>query len=112
MVTIYGASDDLLCVMGNGLDEEFYPSCQDDETYRLALSNGSVFTVKYDGCWRITEIMKGTGTVTRVPADSTDPEGSRPDGTPWYSDIVSVDAAITWALGGLDFTSKQRRRTR
>lgn len=112
MVKIYGSSDDIVAVMGDGLDEEFYPSCQDDETYRIALSDGSVFTVKYDGCWRISQVVKGAATVSREPADATDPEGSRPDGEPWYSDIVTVDATIRWALGGLDFTSKQRRAVR
>jgi hypothetical protein len=112
MVTIYGASDDILTVIGDGLDDEFSPSTDDDTTYQLALSDGSVFTVKYDGCWRISQVVKGEGKVTREPADETDPEGSRPGGEPWYSDIITVDATIKWALGGTDFTSKQRSRAR
>ena len=112
MVKIYGASDDILTVIGDGLDDEFYPSTDNDQVYRLALSDGSVFTVKYDGCWRIAQVVKGSALVTREPADETDPDGSRPGGEPWYSDIVTVDARITWALGGVHFTSKQRQRTR
>ena len=110
MIKIYGSSDDILCVVGDGLDEEFYPSSDDDKTYRLALSDGSVFTVSYDGCWHIAQVVKGSAPVTREPADETDPDGSRPGGEPWYSDVITVDAPIAWALGGEHFTSTVRRR--
>lgn len=113
MVKIYGASDDILCLTGDGLNDEFYPDTNDDDkVYRLALSDGSVFTVKYDGCWRIAQVVKGSASVTREPADETDPSGSRPGGEPWYSDIVTVDAEIKWALGGEHFASKQQRSAR
>ena len=88
MLTIYGASDDLIEVEGD-ITEEF-PAIT-DESSLLAFSDGTLLRVRYDedGLWRITPLAKGTATLSITPA--TDPDSAN------YSDRATLEGAeFTW----------------
>jgi hypothetical protein len=76
---IYGASDDLIEFSG-AIYEEFavYAPEIDDDPVILAVSDGSLFRVRYDedGIWRFTPVVIGSSTVTidqgRDDRDHTD----------------------------------------
>lgn len=98
---VYGASDDLVEVDGD-VREEFNPG--DGPSY-LAISDGTVLRVTYDGRWRIDRIAEGAAHYQHEAASSD--EGHRDDeyGTPRYSDRVTLtlqspDAAISWVVFG------------
>jgi hypothetical protein len=66
-IVIYGASDDLIEIEATAFaDEEFgvYPADGSD-TLLLAVSDGSVFRVRYDedGIWRFTPSVVGSASV-------------------------------------------------
>lgn len=69
MVTVYGASDDLIEVEG-AITEEFNPpyGSDDDAINYLGFSDGTVLAVVYDadGCWRITPRVIGPHTKYEV----------------------------------------------
>jgi len=91
-VKIYGASDDLIEVEGDIRDEL---SAYDlDDGAAVACSDGTLLGVSYDGRWRFTLISKGSASFDKIEA--TEDEGSRPDGTPAYSDVVVLDGHISW----------------
>lgn len=101
MIRIYGASDDLIEVDGD-VREEFTPPFGDHTSNReplcvIACSDGSAFTVKYDehGCWRIAPLRFGTATYAKVEAVGDDAD-ERADGTPGYSDVVTLTGDVQW----------------
>lgn len=100
-IVLYGSSDDLVEVEG-AVGEEFNGySKDDDHVFYLAVSDGSAFSVKYDGCWRFRRIAAGSAKMTKVDADENDKTGSRADGKPWYSDIVTLTGDnLTWVILG------------
>lgn len=78
-IVLYGSSDDLVEVEG-AVGEEFNGySKDDDHVFYLAVSDGSAFSVKYDGCWRFRRIAAGSAKMTKVDADENDKTGSRAD---------------------------------
>lgn len=88
--TIWGSSDDCICIQGlPGGNEEFYGGGEDGEF--LAFSDGTVLRVKYDnqGCWRIRQVVAGTApfVIEFSPEDDEDEGG--------YSDRVTLDG-VTW----------------
>lgn len=111
MVKIYGASDDLIEVDGD-MREEFSLSFRDDDsTIFIACSDGSMFRVLYDGCWRFARIVEGSAKFSKLEADEADKSGSRPTGEPWYSDVVTLDGDVSWVICGTNVATKQRLRT-
>lgn len=90
MITVYGASDDLIEVEGD-IREEFY-ALGDDENF-LALSNGTVLRVEYSrgGVWRITHAA-GTPSVAIDQAPEGDDEN--------YSDRATITDHIAWVVHG------------
>ena len=93
MLTIYGASDDLIEVEGD-ISEEF--TALDDDGSLLAFSDGTVLRVRYtrDGIWRIEPLARGTARLEIVSAVSGDDDN--------YSDRATLDApgGIAWAVKG------------
>lgn len=91
-IVIYGASDDLIEIEGD-IVEELDGSGADasDETTWLAISDGTLLKVVYDGCWRFTVIKKGSAKFVNSNDADEDKDGSRPDGKPWYSEIVTLE---------------------
>lgn len=112
MTKIYGASDDLIEIDGDVSEEFNAYSSDEDAEWRLALSDGTLLSVRYDGCWRFNQLIAGSVSFTRVEADAEDKPGSRPDGGPWYSDVLTFADGITWvALSkASDVATKQRLR--
>ena len=101
MLTVYGASDDLVEIEGD-IREEFnwIPDDQNDSAY-VALSDGTVIEVRYDsnGVWRLNQVAVGTSTFRHVPADGES-----------YSDRVALEGGgtIRWALFGGHFAQPGR----
>ena len=99
---VYGASDDLIEIEGDISEEFCHPSMSDDGAkWWLGFSDGTVLAVHYDGQWRFPIVAKGSAAVSRD--ETTEEEGNRPDGKPAYSDVVTLDGDVRWALLGSDF---------
>lgn len=71
-ITITGASDDLIEIDGD-ISEEFmyYPS--NDKSCYLAVSDGTLISVRYDedGLWRFEAIIRGAARIGKVAGDVT-----------------------------------------
>ena len=77
--TVYGASDDLIEVEGD-IIEEFNVYMDDDEDSRLlAFSDGTLLRARYDqdGLWRFDKLVLGQATVTKVEGSVADDTGDR-----------------------------------
>lgn len=115
MVKVYGSSDDLICIGGDWEDELTFRGGDDDEHAVLALSDGTLLRVYYDGCWRFSQLVAGRIPFSKVEAEGEDKEGSRPSGEPWYSDVLTFGGDIKWiahAEGQSFATKKPLRSTR
>jgi hypothetical protein len=103
-ITIYGSSDDLIEIDGD-IQEEMngYSADKDDEPCYLAVSDGTLLKVKYDGCWRFTCVKKGSAVMVNSNDADDDKDGSRPDGKPWYSEIVTLTGDnLRWVVRGVE----------
>lgn len=91
-ITIYGASDDLLEVEG-AISEEFgvYGEAKDDEPFYVAVSDGTLLEVRYDGCWRLAQAKAGSCAFSKTEGD--------PDGD--YTDRITLTGdALSWVVVG------------
>lgn len=79
-ITIYGASDDLVEVEGD-IVEEFNPYSDDEPSY-LAASDGTFLRISYDGLWHIVPIRSGEETTIEIKT-ATDEDKN-------YSDRVTL----------------------
>lgn len=61
-IIIYGASDDLIEVEGD-INQEVSVYVGDHEPLYVAISDGSLLRVTYDGMWTIRVLRKGFGTM-------------------------------------------------
>jgi hypothetical protein len=97
-VTIYGASDDLIEVDGD-ISEEF--PANGDEGNWLAFSDGTLLEVAYTdaGIWRINARTLST-TTQYAKEEATSEEGTREDGKPAYSDVVTLTGFFAWVTHG------------
>ena len=98
-ITIYGASDDLIELDGDIYEE--FTAGGDEEPNLIAFSDGTLLEVTYTdaGIWRINALSVSTGT-TITKDEATADEGNRPDGKPAYSDVVTLNGFIVWAVFG------------
>lgn len=99
---VYGASDDLVEIEGD-IREEFNPRSDDEPSY-LGFSDGTLLRISYDGQWHISRLVEGAADYKHEPA--TGEEGERGDGSPAYSDRVTLtgfgDLPLAWVVfGGL-----------
>lgn len=71
-ITITGASDDLIEIDGD-ISEEFMYYPDDEKNCYLAVSDGTLITVRYDedGIWRFDVIVRGAARVGKVTGDVT-----------------------------------------
>jgi hypothetical protein len=92
MITIYGASDDLIEVEGD-IREEF--GHDGEHPALLAISDGTLLRVVHDaeGVWRISTVRKGSAAITHVPGQD-DRE---------HTDKVTLDGVVSWVV----YTSEQ-----
>ena len=100
-VTVYGASDDLIEVDGDIVEEFTYDQNQITEGNLLAFSDGTVLRVVYSrsGVWRITTVASGTATVTVTQAPEDDDDN--------YSDRATVDGDVRWVVQGGAWAGKR-----
>lgn len=91
-VVVSGASDDLIEVEGDFVDE--YCSC---EPVYVIFSNGTVLKVEYtdDGLWKISTYVKGMSKITRLYEATVDGYDIEDDK---YSDVVEVEGCFTFVL--------------
>ena len=105
-LTIYGASDDLVEVDGD-VREEFNPG--DGPSY-VAVSDGTVLRIAYDGRWRIDRVAEGAAEFQHDAATADD-GNPREDGTPSYSDRVILtgmgDLPLAWVVFGDRFEASK-----
>lgn len=90
MITIYGASDDLIEIEGD-INEEFNVP---DEICYLILSNGVLLEIEYDidGIWRIKNLFKNKNDgviITQCTSNDNDED---------YTDSAIIDAEIKWVM--------------
>jgi len=95
-IIITGASDDLIEIDGD-LSEEFnWYVTEDDDRRFLAVSDGTLLAVQYDGdgLWRFVVLVTGAAQYQHEP-------GSVADDT---NDVVTLtqDAPFAWVLFGAD----------
>lgn len=92
IVTITGASDDLIEIEG-AIVEEFSWYGEDDEPCYLAVSDGTLLSAVYDkdGIWRFALVERGTAKFSKV-------EGVVSEDT---NDVVTLDGdRLTWVVQG------------
>lgn len=94
MITIHGASDDLIEI-GGDIEEEF---SADEEGY-LFFSDGTLLKIAYEGSgfWRIHLFKSGTAKFSKVEGTDSDSD---------YSDKVALEGDIKWVGYGQQWTPK------
>jgi len=98
MIKIYGASDDLIEIEGD-LQEEFSCYMPEGEKRFLAISDGTLLEVQYDGNWRFHILKRGSGEVIIIPPDESKDE---------YSDIVTIKGeARPWVALATNYVDKK-----
>lgn len=102
-IVVYGASDDLLEIDGD-IREEF--GCYDIEQGVLACGDGTLLSVRYDGCWRITPIARGSADIQHTPSGLADSDN--------YSDRVEMVGDIAWVVFSRngDYAPKRAKEAR
>ena len=97
MITVYGASDDLIEVNG-AISEEFNPAHDDEPSY-LGFSNGVVLKVTYDdeGLWRIQP--RANAHLVTIDFAIGEDAPRREDGSSGYSDRATIEDAA-WVVFG------------
>lgn len=97
MITIRGASDDLIEIEGD-IQEEFAYGADNEPEY-LGFSDGTLLQIQYgaggQGFWRIVPIRYGTAKYSKI--ESTDEDEN-------YSDRVTLDGEVKWVLHGKTWT--------
>jgi hypothetical protein len=91
MITIYGASDDLIEVEGD-IREEFNVYPENDTRYLIAISDGTLLKMWYDddGIWRILRLSGNVDRFTKVEGDVVRDT----------VDIVTISGTIDWLVLG------------
>jgi len=109
-IIVYGASDDIIGVDGAIKNEFDVCDIGDDYKYFLGFSDGTMLSVKYDGCWRIARMKAGTSKFSKTEGDPDSEE--EVDGYPGYSDVVTLTCDhsndIKWVVLGKEFAVKSR----
>lgn len=101
MVTITGASDDLIEIDGD-IRVEFNVYFNDDERWVLGFSDGTLLSVNYDdhGIWRFAGLTTGSAKMTKV-------EGNAAADT---FDVVTLDGDISWVVLGKHHVTRKAAR--
>lgn len=89
MITIRGASDDLIQVKGD-VTAEFDCTDTGDGVF-LAVSNGVVVRIRYRTCWRIDLVTSpGPDAIQIVPCPEDDEDN--------YSDVATIPGDVAWVV--------------
>ncbi len=102
MITICGASDDLIEVDGDLSEEFVYLDYAESKTGDLlGFSDGTLLRIRHDeeGIWRITPVVRGSATLTIHQAAAGDDDE--------YTDKATLSAAL-WVMHGTAFTKTGR----
>ena len=91
MLRIYGASDDLIEFEGDIEDEVPYYPEEEDGVVSIVLSDGTTLGIQYKGTWTFS-VVEAVSDVRIKPAVA--------HGDPQYSDILTIETPITWAVVG------------
>ncbi len=94
---IYGASDDLLEINGK-YSEELNPPM--DEPFCVAVSDGTLLEVEYDGEWKFRAKKKGRCFKEIVQSVGDDGKHARYEKYTPYSDLVIFEGDITHVVLG------------
>lgn len=92
---ISGHSDDIVSIEGD-FSDEFSVDC--DQPFFVAVSDGTLLRITYDGMWNIRVMV--TGMDTKVEHQAATDEDTN------YSDIVTLTGAYDpeWVVGGIGLT--------
>ncbi len=96
-VAIYGASDDLIEVIGEVRDE-FTAWMNPAQHVVVTASDGTRASVEWseEGVWRIAVLAAGTGN----PTVETCPESDDYDSEDRYTDVLTIGGPIEWVRAG------------
>ena len=97
LTRIYGASDDLIEIDGQIIDEVDAYSAS-DEPVKFKTSQGTKGTIMYDGEWKITIKEEGSDFVKVIESvgdDNKHTEENTKD-VPPYSDVIILDGDLEW----------------
>lgn len=92
-ITITGASDDLIEIGGDIVEEwGHYTSDDDDRSRLIAVSDGTLLRIEYDrdGIWRVARLAAGSAEMTKVEGDV----GAD------TNDVVTLTGDIQWVVFG------------
>lgn len=94
MITVTGASDDLIEIDGD-ISEEFYAN--DEDPNLLAFSDGTILRVDYTpaGVWRIVPVASGSATVRITQAPEDDDRN--------YTDRADLIGDVWWVAHATDY---------
>ena len=97
MITIYGASDDLVEIDGDVYEE--FPVGGDDTSY-VGTSNGALIKITYTstGTWRITPVA-GLELISIVQAPEDDEKN--------YTDRATISGDIAWVVCGTEYAARR-----
>lgn len=109
MITrIYGASDDLIEIDGQIIDEvEAYSAERKPIKFKTSL--GTKGTILYNGDWKITINEKGSDFVKVIESvgDDNDHTEENTNDVPSHSDVLILDGDLEWVkIKGEKFKSK------
>lgn len=95
-ITVSGASDDLIEIDGDIVEEFGHFS---DNPALLAFSDGTVLRVVHDedGIWRLTPVSTGSATLTHT-FGKDDRE---------HTDKVTLDGDVRWVVYGITMAAKR-----
>jgi hypothetical protein len=100
VITVYGASDDLIEIEG-AIREEF-SAIDAAPGHLLAFSDGTVLSVRYgrEGLWRIAPVCRGAASLNIRQTSADDPDGytdratlSMPDGDAFRWAVFATEIA-------------------
>lgn len=90
MARVYGASDDLVEIIGSQYEEDEI-GCF-NSTVKIGFTDGTVIRLKYPkeglAIWKVDVLVQGSEPYEITVCDDEDAE--------IYSDIFEIDAEITW----------------
>ena len=98
MITIYGASDDLIEIEGDITEEFNWYSDNVEERRYLAFSDGTLLRVFYDedGIWRFNKVIDGLAHFEKVEGDAIKDTPDR---------VTLSGYVIRWVVFGEQFAS-------
>lgn len=101
---IYGSSDDLIEIEG-AIREEFSHYFQNGDVLYLAISDGTLLEVRYEGCWRFTPLKRGTSEYAKEEAEGVDSDN--------YSDRITLKGEeFHWVALATEWAGKTKQKAK